>query len=58
VAQLPAAKTVVAARLGVAKETLSRLLHQFAEEGLITVQRRSIRLLDRERLAAAARGGK
>lgn len=58
VAQLPAAKTVVAARLGVAKETLSRLLRQFADEGLISVQRRSIRLLDRERLAAAARGGK
>lgn len=58
VAQLPAAKTVVAARLGVAKETLSRLLHQFAEEGLIAVQRRSITLLDRERLAAAARGAK
>jgi CRP-like cAMP-binding protein len=58
VAQLPAAKTVVAARLGVAKETLSRLLRQFAEEGLIAVQRRSIRLLDRERLAAAARGAR
>ena len=58
VAELPAAKTVVAARLGVAKETLSRLLRQFAEEGLIAVQRRSITLLDRERLAAAARGGK
>ena len=58
VAELPAAKTVVAARLGVAKETLSRLLRQFALEGLIAVQRRSIRLLDRERLAAAARGGK
>jgi CRP-like cAMP-binding protein len=58
VAELPAAKTVVAARLGVAKETLSRLLRQFALEGLISVQRRSIRLLDRERLAAAARGGK
>jgi CRP-like cAMP-binding protein len=58
VAELPAAKTVVAARLGVAKETLSRLLHQFADEGLITVQRRSITLLDRERLAATARGGR
>jgi CRP-like cAMP-binding protein len=58
VAQLPAAKSVVAGRLGVAKETLSRLLRQFAQEGLIAVQRRSIRLLDRERLSAAARGGK
>jgi CRP-like cAMP-binding protein len=58
VAQLPAAKTVVAARLGVAKETLSRLLRQFAEEGMISVDRRSITLLDRQRLAAAARGGR
>lgn len=58
VAQLPAAKTVVAARLGVAKETLSRLLRQFAQEGMISVERRSIRLLDRGRLAATARGGK
>jgi CRP-like cAMP-binding protein len=58
VAELPAAKRVVAARLGVAKETFSRLLHQFAQEGLIAVERRNIRLLDRERLSAAARGDK
>lgn len=57
-ARLPAAKNVVAAKLGVAKETLSRLLRQFAEEGMIAVERREIRLLDRERLAAAARGAK
>ena len=57
-ARLPAAKNVVAARLGVAKETLSRLLRQFAQEGLIAVERREIRLIDREGLAAAARGAK
>lgn len=54
--KLPAAKSVIAARLGVAKETLSRLLRQFAEEGLISVTRRDVRLLDLERLAATARG--
>lgn len=56
--QLPAAKTVIAARLGMAKETLSRLLRQFAAEGLISVERRAISLLDREGLASVARGGK
>jgi CRP-like cAMP-binding protein len=56
-ATLPASKTVVAARLGITKETLSRLLHRFADEGLIEVNRREIRLLDRARLAAAAGGG-
>jgi len=55
-ATLPASKTVIAARLGVTKETLSRLLRRFAQEGLIAVGRRQITLLDRERLVAAARG--
>jgi len=55
-ATLPASKTVIAARLGVTKETLSRLLRRFAQEGLIAVGRRQITLLDRERLVAAANG--
>ncbi|HZM32983.1 MAG TPA: Crp/Fnr family transcriptional regulator [Burkholderiales bacterium] len=55
-AELPAPKAVVAARLGVAKETLSRLLRQFSAEGLISVAGRRITLLDRERLAAARQG--
>lgn len=55
-ATLPASKTVIAARLGMTKETLSRLLHRLADEGVIAVQRREIRVLDRERLSAAARG--
>jgi CRP-like cAMP-binding protein len=54
-ARLPAAKTVVAARLGMTKETLSRLLHRLAAEGLIAVNRREITLLDRAGLAALAR---
>ena len=51
---LPVSKTLVAARLGVKKETLSRLLRQFADEGVIAVSRREIAILDRQRLAALA----
>jgi CRP-like cAMP-binding protein len=53
-ARLPATKTLVAARLGIKKETLSRLFRELAGRGLITVARRDIALLDRERLAALA----
>lgn len=53
--QLPVSKTVVAALLGMKKETLSRLLHQLTAEGIIGVARREIAILDRERLTAAAR---
>ena len=52
--QLPVSKTVVAARLGMKKETLSRLLRQFATEGIIDVSRREIAIRDRVRLAATA----
>ena len=55
-AQLPAAKAVIASRLGMTKETLSRLLRAFMDEGLIAVANREITLLDRARLDAAARG--
>jgi CRP/FNR family transcriptional regulator, dissimilatory nitrate respiration regulator len=53
---LPVSKTLVAARLGVKKETLSRLLRQFAAEGMIEVSRREIRILDRAALASASGG--
>lgn len=53
--KLPVSKTVVAARLGVKKETLSRLLRQFSVDGLIQVSRREVSILDRERLAGIAR---
>jgi CRP-like cAMP-binding protein len=52
---LPVSKTLVAARLGMKKETLSRLLRQFAAERLIEVCRREVSVLDRARLAEVAR---
>jgi CRP-like cAMP-binding protein len=57
VVRLPVSKTLVAARLGVKKETLSRLLRQFTADGLIEVSRRDIAILDPaalERLTQAA----
>ena len=48
--QLPFSKTLLAARLGMKKETLSRLLRQFALDGVIAVTRRRVAILDRERL--------
>jgi len=51
---LPVSKTIVAARLGMKKETLSRLLHQLAADGIIGVARREIAILDRARLALLA----
>ena len=54
--QLPVSKTLVAARLGIKKETLSRLLGALAREGLIANAGREIAILDRDRLAALGRG--
>jgi CRP-like cAMP-binding protein len=53
--RLPVSKTLVAARLGVKKETFSRLLRDLAGRGLIAVERREVRILDRGRLAALTR---
>lgn len=52
--QLPVSKTVVAALLGMKKETLSRLFRQFTSEGLIGMTRREIAILDPQGLAACA----
>lgn len=52
---LPAPKALIASRLGMTKETLSRLLRAFMDQGLISVAKREIKLLDRARLSAAAR---
>ena len=52
-AHLPTSKTAVAARLGMSKETLSRMLRRLSDRGLIAVSQREIALLDRERLAGA-----
>lgn len=49
--RLPMSKTLIAARLGMKKETLSRLLRSLAGQGLIEVRRDEVALLDRERLA-------
>jgi CRP-like cAMP-binding protein len=53
-ARLPVSKTVVAARLGMKKETLSRLLQRLARRGVIEVSRREITILDRAGLAQAS----
>jgi len=55
-ARLPATKTVIAARLGVTKETFSRLLREMANQGLIEVEKRDIVLRDRAGLTQVAQG--
>lgn len=47
---LPVSKTVVAAMLGIKKETLSRLLRDLVERRLIAVSRREILILDPDAL--------
>jgi len=54
--RLPANKTVIASRLGITKETFSRLLHELSTQGLIEVCQREIVLHDPQRLAELARG--
>lgn len=44
--QLPNKKVAIAGRLGLAPETLSRVLRRFREEKLISVEGRSLRILD------------
>jgi CRP-like cAMP-binding protein len=51
IVRLPATKTTVAARLGVKKETLSRMLRQLTTRGLIAVAGREVAILDRAGLA-------
>jgi len=55
--RLPANKTVIASRLGITKETFSRLLHELSSQGLIEVCQREVVLHDPQRLAELARGG-
>ncbi|MGQ9686954.1 MAG: Crp/Fnr family transcriptional regulator [Thiobacillaceae bacterium] len=49
---LPTTKREIAAKLNLAQETLSRVLHQLVEEGAIEVQGRFIRVLDSNKLLA------
>jgi CRP-like cAMP-binding protein len=55
--RLPATKAVVASRLNMSAETFSRELHRLQGEGLILIDRRRIRLRDRDGLLALADGG-
>ena len=52
--QLPVTKTALAARLGITKETMSRLLRELKEQGLIAMAGGNITILDRARLAGIA----
>jgi CRP/FNR family transcriptional regulator len=54
VARLGISKTLLASRLGIKKETLSRLLREFAGEGLIEVAGRDIAIHDLARVRALA----
>ena len=56
--RLPATKTVIAARLGVTKETFSRLLRELAQRGLVKIAKREITLLDRAELEHVAHSGR
>ena len=47
---------IIARHLGTAREVVSRMLKYFKGEGLITLTRGTIRILDRERLEALAEG--
>ncbi|MET1077631.1 MAG: Crp/Fnr family transcriptional regulator [Pseudomonas sp.] len=44
-------KRLVASRLGIQPETFSRILHRLVDSGLISMERRNIRILDEVRLA-------
>lgn len=54
-AMLPTSKTVIAARLGMTKETMSRLLRELARRGFITVEGRAIEVRDPSALSDLAR---
>jgi CRP/FNR family transcriptional activator FtrB len=49
--RLPATKSTIAARLGVKKETMSRMLRELVSRGVISVAGPEIAILDREGLA-------
>ncbi|MGZ3158447.1 MAG: Crp/Fnr family transcriptional regulator [Burkholderiaceae bacterium] len=50
--ELTANKSLIASRLSLTPETLSRLFHDFSEEGLIEVAGRHIKILDRQKMTS------
>ena len=56
--QLDITKTQLASLLGTIPETLSRILARMVQQGILSVEGRKIRVLDREALEALAAGGK
>lgn len=55
--RLPVTKTLIASQLGVTKETLSRLLRELSDRGLIQIHNRNIVVRDRARLSGVAHSG-
>lgn len=51
IVELPASKNVIASRLNLTPETLSRVLHTLSERGLITVKGRQVVIHDVEQLS-------
>ncbi len=56
--ELEITKAQLASLLGTIPETLSRILAKMAQQGIISVEGRTIRVLDRKALASLAAGGK
>ncbi len=54
---IPATKTILAAQLGMKKESLSRALRALSDAGLIAIDGQRITILDRAGLSAAAING-
>ena len=52
VVSLQVSKASVASRLSLTPEYFSRVLHELEEQGLIAIDKRDIRVLDRKRLAS------
>jgi CRP/FNR family transcriptional regulator, dissimilatory nitrate respiration regulator len=52
--ELVANKTLIASRLSLTPETLSRLFHDLAQEGMISISGRRIRILDVEKMSLIA----
>ncbi|WP_460837305.1 Crp/Fnr family transcriptional regulator [Noviherbaspirillum agri] len=50
--ELVASKTLIASRLSLTPETLSRLLHDFSSDGIISMTGRRIKILDFEKMGA------